>query len=635
MAGGEMNLLHTGPANIIIHGTPTNTLWYGKYAKCTNFGIQKFRLDFDGLKKLKPSSTSKYTFKYSRYGDLIIDSYLVLNLPDIWSPFMPVERNVDSDGKNYPYYIPYEFRWIDNIGLNMINEVEFTVGGATLQKFSGEYLKSIIQRDYTVDKKEMINKMTANLPYYNNPEQDINNPSRKYPNAVYNNSSEGAEPSIRGKQIIIPISAWFGLCTKHAFPLISMQNNILEMHVTIKPIRELFIIRDVLNPNNNYEFKSPNFNELSDQFYRFIQTPPGSPGSSGQQQPTTMKEFYDSYVDKQTEWNTDMHVVASYGFLDKDEQYEFAKSTRTYLIKEIYETDYTNIVNTNTIKVDTTGMVTSWMWFARRSDYKDRNEWSNYSNWAFNTKPYYVSVPSDASSSNTITPYINLYNVLPASPHSTSIYPGFYPPTVSNIYTDIPSYTISMSASDMIRPIWNEQGQESTDAMFPYYWGNTQGPSPFSTTGLYMSSNAKNIITQAGIMLNGEYREDISSIGTYNYIEKYSRSKGGGTDEYDGLYCYNFCMDTSPSTTQPSGAINLSSYPEISIKLTTITPPLASTSQSSQVCDIAPGGTTTEQIGTTKKSWGIYKYTYDIHLMEERYNVISFIGGNVNLMFAR
>ena len=38
---------------------------------------------------------------------------------------------------------------------------------------------------------------------------------------------------------------------------------------------------------------------------------------------------------------------------------------------------------------------------------------------------------------------------------------------------------------------------------------------------------------------------------------------------------------------------------------------------------------------STKPSWALYKYNYDITIFEERYNVVSFIGGNCGLMYAR
>ena len=58
--------------------------------------MQKFRIDFNGSRKLRMSDESKFTFKIPRYGDLVMDSYLAVTLPHIWSPLFPVEDNIHS-----------------------------------------------------------------------------------------------------------------------------------------------------------------------------------------------------------------------------------------------------------------------------------------------------------------------------------------------------------------------------------------------------------------------------------------------------------------------------------------------------------------------------------------------------------
>ena len=47
MPGGLLNLIAVGQQNIILNGTPKKTFWKTSYSKYTNFGMQKFRLDFN------------------------------------------------------------------------------------------------------------------------------------------------------------------------------------------------------------------------------------------------------------------------------------------------------------------------------------------------------------------------------------------------------------------------------------------------------------------------------------------------------------------------------------------------------------------------------------------------------------
>ena len=39
-------------------------------------------------------------------------------------------------------------------------------------------------------------------------------------------------------------------------------------------------------------------------------------------------------------------------------------------------------------------------------------------------------------------------------------------------------------------------------------------------------------------------------------------------------------------------------------------------------------------IGINKPTWRIFDYNFNLYLMEERINVITFVGGNAGLMYA-
>ena len=64
--------------------------------------------------------------------------------------------------------------------------------------------------------------------------------------------------------------------SKMAFPLISLQYNYLSITIRMRPIKELFQIRDVLDLSHGFPspYIQPNFNNAYYQFYRFLQPPP-------------------------------------------------------------------------------------------------------------------------------------------------------------------------------------------------------------------------------------------------------------------------------------------------------------------------------------------------------------------------
>jgi hypothetical protein len=82
---------------------------------------------------------------------------------------------------------------------------------------------------------------------------------------------------------------------------------------------------------------------------------------------------------------------------------------------------------------------------------------------------------------------------------------------------------------------------------------------------------------------------------------------------------------------QPSGAINLSKFSKIELEFTTITPPLDPTSSFLIICDPELN----VQIGVNKSNYSIYQYGFNLYVLEERYNVLTFLGGNAGMMNAR
>jgi hypothetical protein len=552
MPGGLMQLVSEGQQNIILNGNPSKTFFKSTYSKYTNFGLQKFRVDFDGSKTLRLTEESNFTFKIPRYADLLMDCYLSVELPNIWSNIVPpVEENGGQ-------WVPYEFKWIDYVGAQMISKVTITCGNQTIQEYSGTYILNSVLRDFSAEKKELFFKMIGHVPEIVDP---ANSGSRvnSYPNSYYTTNANGAEPSIRANILYIPLNAWFNLKTQLAFPLISLQYNELHINVTLRPIQELFQIRDVYDSTNNFPYVAPNFNLYYMQMYRFLQTPPD------------IELGVLSYTDTRSVWNADIHLNCTYAFLSNEESRLFALQEQKYLFKQVREQIYYNVTGSNRTSIDSIGMIVDWMFYFQRSDVNLRNEWSNYTNWA------YKYLPQD----------------LIQAPTSGS-------------------YSIERSNGVVeVGPGVNTDG-------FLTGW---------MITGNYNFENTKNILVTMGILLDGIYRENQQPAGVYNYIEKYIRTSGSGKD---GLYVYNFCMNSSNLDLQPSGAMNMSRFSNIELETVTIIPPIDPNAQSLVICDPQSGNV----VGINKPTWRIYDYYYNLVIFEERYNVVNFIGGNCGLLYA-
>lgn len=564
MAGGLMQLVSQGQQNIILNGNPSKTFFKSVYAQYTNFALQKFRVDFEGSKTLRLSEPSTYTFKIPRYADLLMDCYLSVVLPNIWSPILPPQDPNDvNPSNNSDQWVPYEFKWIQNLGAKMISKISITCGNYTLQEYSGDYLLSAVQRDFNTDKKTLFDRMIGNVAELNDP-ANAGARVNAYPNAYFTEALAGPEPSIRGRTIYIPLNNWFGLKSQMAFPLTSLQYNELHINITLRPINQLFQIRDVFDSVNNYPYVAPNFNLWYMQFYRFLQPPPD------------VSIGIDSYSDLRTLWNADVHLNCTYGFLSNDEERQFALQEQKYLIKQVRERIFYDVTGPNKVSLESIGMVSNWMFYFQRSDANLRNEWSNYTNWP------YGYVPND---------------VIPAPIDGTYL-----------VYRD-----------------------DGTGVLVPVYIGPGVNPNGQLTgldiTPVYSPDNDKYILISMGVLLDGSYRENIQPSGVFNYIEKYIRTSGNAPE---GLYCYNFAINSNNMELQPSGAINMSIFNLIELEFTTIIPPLDPLAQSLVICNPATG----QPIGVNKPTWRIYDYNFNLTLFEERINQVVFIGGNCGLAYA-
>ena len=567
MAGGLLNLVSTGQQNILLNGNPSKSFFKSTYKKYTNFGLQKFRVDFDGAKTLRLSEESKFTFKIPRYADLLMDCYLSINLPNIWSPILPPQQvndlTISQNLGNVEKWAPYEFKWIDYIGAKLIKTISITCGNYTLQEYSGDYLLASVQRDFNGTKRLLFNSMIGHVPELVDP-ANADGRVNSYPNAYYSDNPNGSEPSIRGRILYIPLNNWFGLKSQMAFPLTSLQYNELHITITCRPINEIFTIRDVMDETNNYPYIAPNFNQWYMQFYRFLQPPPD------------VNIDINSYSDKRELWNSDIHLNCTYCFLSNSEEALFATNEQKYMIKQVKETIYHNVTGPNKVELDSLGLVADWMFYFQRSDANLRNEWSNYTNWPYSHLP--INAVMAPTSGSFLIYKINELNV----PVPTYIGPGVNPD------------------------------------------GNLTG---LLVNQIYSPQNDKMILISLGILFDGAYRENIQPAGVYNFIEKYVRTDGAAPA---GLYCYNFCINSNNGILQPSGAINMSRFSQVEFEFTTIIPPLDPFAQSLTICDPETGNI----IGVNKPTWRIYDYNFDLHLFEERINVINFIGGNVGMVYA-
>tara|TARA_B100001059_G_scaffold48770_1_gene41748 strand:+ start:18030 stop:19676 length:1647 start_codon:yes stop_codon:yes gene_type:complete len=548
MGGGLLNLTSYGNENVIINGNPKKTFFQAVYKKHTNFGLQRFRIDYKGSRILNYNTPTVLDFKIPRYAEMLYDTYVCVSLPDIWSPFYEFDATSQTTSGTTPLK-PYQFRWIEELGTNMIREVEVYSGPIILSKFSGEYLNCLKERDFSNSKKDLWNRMTGNIPELNNPAFSGNR-ANVYPNAMYVDET-GVIPSIQGRKLYIPLNLFFSDSSKMALPLVALQYQEINIKITFEPISKLYTINDVdaVNSASGISYRrAPNPNVLHHQMWHFLNPPQDISGTLS------------LYEQTRNDWNSDIHLISTYIFLGQDERRVLASQSYKLLIKQIYEYEQLSVAGTQITEFDSKDMVANYMFRFRRNDVHLRNEWSNYTNWTYN-------------------------NVEPQK--ITNNFPLFNSKTIKN-----------------------PRNFYITGAVGDYFY------------------NKKEILVDMGVVLQGMYRENVLDAGIYEYIEKWKRTSGSAKD---GLYCYNFCLDSDRSVYQPSGAMNLNKFSKVGFEFNTLEPPINPTPRTINIiCD-----TNNNPIGFRKTTADLNEFSYDLKVFEERYNMLIIMGGRGELLQAR
>ena len=124
-----------------------------------------------------------------------------------------------------------------------------------------------------------------------------------YPNAQWTTDDYSMEPSIRGKQLYIPLDAFFCESSKTALPLVALQYQGVSIKIILKPLMDLYTINNVnetpdLESGISYRIQ-PNKNILDHQLWRFLQPPKDASAN------TVL--YNQNFID----WKSDPHLVLS------------------------------------------------------------------------------------------------------------------------------------------------------------------------------------------------------------------------------------------------------------------------------------------------------------------------------------
>jgi hypothetical protein len=386
MPGGLIQLVATGAQNELVNGSPSMTHFRAVYRRHTNFAMEHIRMAFTAS-NLQFSSTGTRTIscRIDRQANVLYDTYLVLTLPDIWSPLYYLGSSAPPAGYNpRSNAIGYEFRWIDNIGYNLIESVNITMNGQAIQTLRGEWLKFYSYLTHDANKRKIVDEMVGNVPELNDPANAYDR-INQYPHAVTPATvptelpqTTTPEPSIRSRQLIVPLHFWFCENPGLALPLISLQNSEVYINVTLRNVNDLYTVIDVnpTSPTYGKRIAPTNF-PLS-----LFLSPPLTTGLPSNPLLTTW--FPDPYIEGNFIWMTEM------------EKNQLARADQTFLVKTTQFVFKDGQFGANTdLELPMFNLVSRIVFATQRSDRILVNDWDNYTNWENPNRAPWTSISPD------------------------------------------------------------------------------------------------------------------------------------------------------------------------------------------------------------------------------------------------
>lgn len=356
MPSGLLQLVRYSNQDLFFTGNPQITFFKTVYRRYTNFAMDTIRHTFQQAdSSLLVDKPRVIRMKVERYADLIHDMYFSFTLPEIKSP---------GDVK---------FRWIKNIGLNIINYAYIYIGGQIIDRHYGEWLHVWNELTLPKEKEDVYNEMIGNIPEIYDPENAPGN------NGVYPASDVNTDfiPSIREHNIFVPMMFWFNRNPGMALPLIALGNYEVEIECELKPLVELYTVIDTDPSSDTYGYRvKPNPLVSSQGIQNYLSS-------------TTITNTNDAGNKVLQRFDINPVIYITHIYLDKDERERFAFKSHEYLIEQTYKISFPGLDGSHSLDLSLNHPVKEIIWVSKRSDSVERNDWNNYTNWTNEKIPPY------------------------------------------------------------------------------------------------------------------------------------------------------------------------------------------------------------------------------------------------------
>ncbi len=334
MGGGLMQLVSYGSEDIFLVGNPQITHFKVVYRRHTNFSMEYIEQYFDPNPVLNTYQKTQAKVKIERNADLLYDSYLVFDLPDIVSNQF------------------YSFRWIKNIAHHIIHYVELNIGGQRIDIQYGQWMNIWTELTITPGKRPAYDRMIGG-EYH----KLVPGTGRGY----YPTRNPPTNLAIPSTRLYIPLEFWFCKNPGLAIPLIALQYSEIYLNFEFNALNELFTIQG-FSPATIFTSTDTNIVEIATILR-----------SEGYTQETVLDKFISGT------WNRYTFVLSNFIFLDEDERKKFAQQSHEYLIHQVQQRVFRGLrAGPHSLEFKMYHPTKELIWVLQKDTIPVLNDWHNY-----------------------------------------------------------------------------------------------------------------------------------------------------------------------------------------------------------------------------------------------------------------
>jgi hypothetical protein len=390
-------------------GNPDINQFIKVVRKTTRWAAQWNRVDFDGT----PEFGTRVSLTLPRIGELVSGVTIAVTMPDIYShQLLAIKAAGGTSFTDLSGFLGPVFGWTNSLGHALIQMIELEIGGTIVETLDSRLLEMLDELYETVESSVAKNAMIKRAPHGFNARTWLS-----------------PDPTV----VYIPIPFWFSRpgAYSHALPLDAMYTDQVRIHVTFRPINQLFYSEARVNPatvgyNAITDGAGPLWPLTGAKFWR------ASPLASGRVYNMTADMTSDGIPGEVIPGITmplrlspiDAYALVEYISLEEYEALAFRSAELTYQVQQHLAVPVQNTLAAKEIRLALpySNPTKELLWVFQRPEAETYNAWFLFSR---DLGPVVPPQATPAEASPCAVPWWPDAKVIPQPANSWQIVPGF------------------------------------------------------------------------------------------------------------------------------------------------------------------------------------------------------------------